>query len=52
MMTVNGKWQARPIKPAPLLAELRDRVFRQSEKRSPKWKFRLAPIWSCKSSQS
>jgi hypothetical protein len=40
---MNNKWQARPIKPAPLLAELRDRVFRQSEKRSPKWKFRLAP---------
>jgi hypothetical protein len=37
------RYEARTIKPAPLLADLRDRVFRQSEKRSPKWKFRLAP---------
>jgi hypothetical protein len=32
-----------PIKPAPMLAELRQIVLTRSEKRSPKWKFQLAP---------
>jgi hypothetical protein len=32
-----------PIKPAPMLTELRSMVLARSEKRSPKWKFRLSP---------
>jgi hypothetical protein len=36
-------WTATPIKPAPVLAELREMVLARSERRSPKWKFRLAP---------
>jgi hypothetical protein len=41
-MTTNY-WDARPIAPQPALAELRKLVLSRSEKRSPKWKFRLAP---------
>jgi uncharacterized protein DUF6011 len=36
-------WTPTPIKPQPLLAQLRALVFAQSENRSPKWKFRAAP---------
>jgi hypothetical protein len=36
-------WDPIPIPPQPLLAHLRTRVLERSEKRSPKWKFRLAP---------
>jgi hypothetical protein len=36
-------WSPVSIKPAPALAELHKMVFERSEKRSPKWKFRLAP---------
>jgi hypothetical protein len=36
-------WQPTPITPQPLLASLRKLVLERSEKRSPKWKFRLAP---------
>lgn len=35
-------WQSIEIKPAPALASLRDTVIERSEKRSPKWRFRLA----------
>jgi hypothetical protein len=38
-----GFWSPVSIKPAPALAELHKMVFERSEKRSPKWKFRLAP---------
>ena len=37
------RWDKTPIRPAPLLSALRDLVLARSEKRSPKWKFRLAP---------
>ena len=36
-------WAPVPIRPAPLLAELRDLVLTRSEKRALKWKWRLAP---------
>src|SRR6516225_1932121 len=36
-------WTPIAIPPQPLLVDLRSRVFERSEKRSPKWKFRLVP---------
>src|SRR6266536_3253878 len=38
-----GFWYPVSIPPIPRLAQLRDLVLSHSEKRSPKWKFRLAP---------
>src|SRR5262245_35052453 len=43
VMTVPfGFWTPTPIAPQAALATLRELVFMQSEKRAPKWKFRLA----------
>jgi hypothetical protein len=38
-----NRWQPCSVAPIPTLANLRDAILERSEKRFPKWKFRLAP---------
>lgn len=43
-MTLDERyWQPRTLAPIPTLADLREQVLRRSERRCPKWKFRLGP---------
>jgi hypothetical protein len=42
-VTSNLFWSPQPIPPQPALAALRAFVLSRSEKRSPKWKFQIAP---------
>jgi hypothetical protein len=42
-MKDQSMWEPRPMQPIPTWAELWERVLERSDKRMPKWRFRLAP---------